>query len=76
VDRQEGCPCPGRRRRARIFHVGVLAVLEEERIDLDLIAGTSAGALLGGAYAAGLSPRELSRKIDEYLASPAYQDSS
>ncbi len=56
-------------------HVGVLKVLEEEQIGLDLIAGTSAGALLGGAYAAGLSPRGISHKIDEYLASQAFQDS-
>ncbi len=56
-------------------HVGVLMVLEEERIDLDLIAGTSAGALIGGAYAAGLSPREIRQKIDEYLASPAFLNS-
>lgn len=56
-------------------HVGVLNVLEEERIDIDLIAGTSAGALVGGAYAAGLSPGAIQQRIDEYIASPAFQDS-
>ncbi|HEY9284453.1 MAG TPA: patatin-like phospholipase family protein [Pyrinomonadaceae bacterium] len=35
-------------------HVGVLRVLEEQGIPVDCIAGTSAGALVGGAYAAGL----------------------
>jgi len=32
-------------------HVGVLEVLEEEGIPVDLIVGTSAGALIGGLYA-------------------------
>ena len=35
-------------------HVGVLRVLEEQGVPVDCIAGTSAGALVGGAYAAGL----------------------
>ncbi|MBN1614580.1 MAG: patatin-like phospholipase family protein [Deltaproteobacteria bacterium] len=56
-------------------HLGVLKVLEEERIDIDLIAGTSAGALIGGAYAAGLSPRKIQKRIDDYLASPEFRDS-
>ena len=40
-------------------HVGVLKVLAEEGIPIDCIAGTSAGALVGGAYAAGMSLAEL-----------------
>jgi NTE family protein len=36
-------------------HVGVLRALKENQIPIDCIAGTSAGALVGGAYAAGLS---------------------
>jgi NTE family protein len=35
-------------------HVGVLRVLEREGIPIDCIAGTSAGALAGAVYAAGL----------------------
>ncbi len=34
-------------------HIGVLKVLEEEGIPIDLIAGTSAGAVFGALYAAG-----------------------
>jgi NTE family protein len=45
-------------------HIGVLNVLEEEGIDIDLIVGTSAGALIGGAYASGQSPREIQDKIE------------
>ena len=42
-----------------IAHIGVLKVLEEERIPVDLIAGTSAGAILGAAYCAGMSANEM-----------------
>jgi len=40
-------------------HIGVLKVLEEEKIPVDFVAGTSAGAILGAAYCAGMSVREL-----------------
>jgi len=42
-----------------IAHVGVLRALEESNIPIDAIAGASAGALIGGSYAAGLSVEEL-----------------
>src|SRR6266581_82921 len=38
-----------------IAHIGVLRALEENEIPIDAIAGASAGALIGGCYAAGLS---------------------
>ncbi|HUP97461.1 MAG TPA: patatin-like phospholipase family protein [Usitatibacter sp.] len=40
-------------------HLGVLEVLEELRVPVDCIAGTSMGALVGGAYAAGVAPRDI-----------------
>jgi NTE family protein len=40
-------------------HAGVLQVLEELRVPIDCIAGTSVGAMAGGAYAAGLSAVEV-----------------
>lgn len=40
-------------------HVGVLKVLEENRIPIDMIAGTSFGAIIGGLYASGYSAGEL-----------------
>ncbi len=43
-----------------IAHIGVLKVLEEAKVPIDLIAGTSAGALFGGMYAAGMSIAEIS----------------
>ncbi|MCL4395860.1 MAG: patatin-like phospholipase domain-containing protein [Chloroflexi bacterium] len=40
-------------------HIGVLKVLQEENIPVDMIAGTSAGAVFGSMYAAGRSVPEL-----------------
>ena len=40
-------------------HIGVLKVLEAERIRIDAIAGTSMGAVVGGLYASGLSAAEI-----------------
>ena len=40
-------------------HVGVLKVLEEQRVPIDCIAGTSMGALVGAGYASGLPVAEL-----------------
>jgi NTE family protein len=40
-------------------HVGVLKVLEQQRVPIDCIAGTSMGALIGAGYAAGVPAREL-----------------
>ena len=42
-----------------IAHIGVLEVLEEEGIPVDMIAGTSFGALIGAAYASGKSFAEM-----------------
>jgi NTE family protein len=40
-------------------HMGVIQVLEELRVPVDCIAGTSMGALIGGAYAAGVAPADV-----------------
>lgn len=40
-------------------HIGVIQALEENNIPIDYIAGTSAGALIGGMYAAGISIEEM-----------------
>ncbi len=46
-----------------IAHVGVLQVLEEHRIPVDCIAGTSAGSIAGGFYAAGISPQRMEELV-------------
>jgi NTE family protein len=45
-----------------IAHIGVLRVLEENEIPIDLLAGTSVGALVGAAYASGTTLDELERQ--------------
>jgi NTE family protein len=45
-------------------HVGVLRVLEEYRVPIDCIAGTSMGAVVGGAYASGMSVAQMEKLID------------
>ena len=45
-------------------HVGVIKVLEELRIPIDFIAGTSMGAAVGAAYASGTSIDELERRFE------------
>ncbi|MGA2674285.1 MAG: patatin-like phospholipase family protein [Terracidiphilus sp.] len=42
-----------------LAHVGVLQWLEEHRIPIDRVAGTSMGALVGGLYAAGDTPAQM-----------------
>lgn len=43
-----------------LAHVGVLKVLEELRVPIHCVTGTSMGAIVGGTFAAGRSPDELS----------------
>ncbi|HNV28749.1 MAG TPA: patatin-like phospholipase family protein, partial [Cyclobacteriaceae bacterium] len=42
-----------------IAHVGVLKALEENEIPIDYIVGTSMGGIIGGCYAAGMSPNQI-----------------
>jgi NTE family protein len=46
-------------------HVGVLKVLEEQRVPIDCVAGTSMGALVGAGYAAGMPVEDLERFISD-----------
>ncbi|MSR63447.1 MAG: hypothetical protein EXS08_13470 [Planctomycetes bacterium] len=65
-------PAPARPRIALVLssggvrglaHVGVLAALEEQGIEVDLVVGTEWGALVGGLYAAGLTPSEIQAEL-------------
>lgn len=46
-----------------LAHIGVLKVLAEENIQVDMIAGSSAGALFGGLFAAGWSVEKIERYV-------------
>jgi NTE family protein len=57
-----------------LAHVGVLKVLERERVAVDLIVGTSMGAIVGGLYASGMKADDIERELrairwDEVFAS-------
>jgi NTE family protein len=45
-----------------ITHIGVLKVLKEHHIPVDCISGTSVGALIGAAYAAGTSLDDMEKQ--------------
>ena len=44
-------------------HIGVLKWLDEHRIPVDAIAGTSMGGLVGGAFATGMTPAEIEHLV-------------
>jgi NTE family protein len=44
-------------------HIGVLRVLEEMRIPVDYAAGASMGSIVGGLYAAGFDPDQLTETV-------------
>ena len=46
-----------------LAHVGVLKVLQEARVPVDFIVGTSMGAIIGGVYASGMDANELEREL-------------
>ncbi len=61
-------------------HIGVLKVLEELKIPVDYIAGTSMGAIVGSLYASGLSADKIETVItsidwdDVFSGNPARED--
>jgi NTE family protein len=55
-------------------HIGVLEVLERLRIPVDCVAGTSMGALVAGAWAAGLSPAQMSEALAAADWADMFQD--
>lgn len=44
-------------------HIGALRVFQREKIPIDMIAGTSMGAIVGGMFCAGLTPDEIETKM-------------
>lgn len=46
-----------------IAHIGVLQALIDYGIEIDMIAGTSAGAIVGALFAAGIPPSEMLKAI-------------
>lgn len=55
-------------------HIGVLKALEEMRIPVDFITGTSMGAYVGGLYASGMSADEIESLIYSVDWNEGYRD--
>ena len=62
-----------------LSHVGILEWLYEHRIPVDYVAGTSMGALVGAAFATGMTPDELRALLSNvdwdlmFLGEPPYR---
>ena len=55
-------------------HIGVLKVLEELRVPVDCIAGTSMGSLVGGAYASGMSIPDMEELVGGLSTSAIFKE--
>lgn len=55
-------------------HIGVLKALEEKRIPVDIVVGTSMGSYVAGMYAMGLSAEEVERMTLSIDWNKGYQD--
>ncbi len=56
-------------------HIGVLKALEEANIPIDVITGTSMGAIIGGMYAAQPEADLVKLKFEDYLESDIFRKS-
>ena len=63
-------------------HIGVLEVLQKLQVPVDCVAGTSMGALVAGAYAAGMAPGVMREQLakadwnDMFVDNPEYSEMS
>ena len=50
-----------------LSHVGLLKVLEREKIKFDYISGASFGAVIGALYCNGLNAEEIEKKVEKFF---------
>ena len=55
-------------------HVGVLKLLDELKVPVDVVVGTSMGAVVGGLYASGLSGTEIEATLNGVDWQDAFRD--
>src|SRR3974390_913569 len=55
-------------------HIGVLKVLEELRVPVDCVTGTSMGSVVGGSFAAGTTPADMERIVTQTDWSEVFTD--
>lgn len=56
-----------------LAHVGVLKVLADEQIPIDLIVGTSMGAIIGAMYAQNPNIKKLMERLEIFFTSQDYE---
>lgn len=56
-----------------LAHLGILKVLEEERVPIDGIVGTSAGAIIGGLYSRDPNAESVQQHILQFLSGSAFR---
>ena len=57
-----------------IAHIGILKMLEELRIPVDCVAGTSMGSIIAGLYASGMTPEKMSETVQKIDWPQAFTD--
>src|SRR5579871_4910570 len=55
-------------------HIGVLKMLDKLHVPIDVIAGTSMGAVVGGLYASGMSGDEIEHAMAGLSWQAAFRD--
>lgn len=58
-----------------LSHIGVIAALTRHQVPIDVITGTSMGAIIGAIYAANPDPNALKQRFDAYLTSEEFAGS-
>lgn len=48
-----------------LAHIGVIKAIEESGLPIDVVAGTSAGSIIGGLYAAELTIKDIERALEK-----------
>ena len=64
VDKRTGRASSGCTARV-LAHVGILKVLEEEKVPVEYVTGTSMGSIIGGLYSVGYTPDEIEKIASE-----------
>lgn len=47
-------------------HIGIIKVLQQNNIPIDIITGSSMGSLIGGVYSAGVSIEEMEKIVENF----------
>ena len=55
-------------------HIGILKILEQNRIPIDYIAGTSMGSVIGALYASGMTADEITQALSKINWESVFDD--